>query len=131
MEDEDVANVSYVGNEYRKPYQPRKEWKPYEEFIKEKEARYRPNGQGYYKANEAPPIPPTVEKPSGIEEVLARFADSFEKRQKEHEAMLKSQNAFILNIEKQMGQISKALQERPMGAMPSFTEDNPNNQRPP
>ena len=79
----------------------------------------------------AAPVPPIVEKPSGIEEVLARFADSVEKRQREHESMLKSQHAFIMNIEKQMGQISKALQERPMGAMPSFTEDTPNNQRPP
>ena len=44
---------------------------------------------------------------------------------KQHETMMKQQGVTIQNLERQIGQLARHLQERPKGALPGNTVVNP------
>ena len=58
----------------------------------------------------------------------SNFVDRIEAKFKQYNAHLKNSEASIMNIEIQLGQISKQLLERPQGSLPSNTVTNPKEQ---
>ncbi|GKA04921.1 retrovirus-related pol polyprotein from transposon TNT 1-94 [Tanacetum coccineum] len=106
-------------------------------------APYQPGGQyraavpGFYQQNNGNSSYPD-RRPS-LEESLTKFMAELAKRHEENlniikeirastDAAIRNQGASIKTLEIQIGQMSKALQERGFGSLPSFTETNPRDQ---
>src|SRR5262245_16941460 len=94
------------------------------------------NNSNIQKENPNPPLGfqrPLVQnsKPQ-IEELLTKFFNDSDERQKSLDMILRNQEtairnheASIHNLENQVGQIAKMLSKRPQGSLPGNTETNP------
>ncbi|GJR45308.1 hypothetical protein Tco_1313411 [Tanacetum coccineum] len=98
---------------------------------------YRATAPGYYQSNNANPS--YQEWRQSIEETLRKFMSESAKRHEENsnlikeiqattDAAIRNQGASIKTLEIQIGQMSKVLQERGFGSLPSSTETNPRDQ---
>ncbi|GJW37883.1 DNA-directed DNA polymerase [Tanacetum coccineum] len=99
--------------------------------------QYRAAGQGFYQRNNGNSSYPD-RRPS-LEESLTKFMAESAKRHEENsniikeirastDAAIRNQGASIKTLEIQIGQMSKVLQERGFGSLPSSTETNPRDQ---
>ncbi|GJY36130.1 mitochondrial proton/calcium exchanger protein-like protein isoform X1 [Tanacetum coccineum] len=95
---------------------------------------YRAAAPGFYQRNNANPS--YQERRQYIEDTLSKFMSELAKRHKENSNMIKeirastnavirNQGASIKTLEIQIGQMSKVLQERGFGSLPSSTKSNP------
>ncbi|GJR86591.1 DNA-directed DNA polymerase [Tanacetum coccineum] len=98
---------------------------------------YRATAPGYYQRNNANPS--FQERRQSMEDTLSKFMSESAKRHEENsnlikeirastDAAIRNQGASIKTLEIQIGQISKVLQERGFGSLPSSTETNPRDQ---
>ncbi|GKD73404.1 hypothetical protein Tco_1331686, partial [Tanacetum coccineum] len=98
---------------------------------------YRATAPGYYQRNNANPS--FQERRQSMEDTLGKFMSESAKRHEENsnlikeirastDAAIQNQRASIKTLEIQIGQISKVLQERGFGSLPSSTETNPRDQ---
>ncbi|GKE01621.1 mitochondrial proton/calcium exchanger protein-like protein isoform X1 [Tanacetum coccineum] len=98
---------------------------------------YRATAPGYYQRNNANPS--FQERRQSIEETLSKFMNESAKRHEENsnlikeirastDAAIRNQGASIKTLEIQIGQMSKVLQERGFGSLPSSIETNPRDQ---
>ncbi|GJX37999.1 DNA-directed DNA polymerase [Tanacetum coccineum] len=94
---------------------------------------YRAAAPGFYQRNNANPS--YQERRQSMEETLSKFMSESSKRHEENCNMIKeiqastdaevqNQGASIKTLEIQIGQISKVIQERGFGSLPSSTETN-------
>ncbi|GJT45558.1 hypothetical protein Tco_0954273 [Tanacetum coccineum] len=99
--------------------------------------QYRAAGPGFYQRNNENSSYPD-RRPS-LEESLTKFMAESAKRHEENsniikeirfstDAAIRNQGASIKTLEIQIGQMSKVLQERGFGSLPSSTETNPQDQ---
>ncbi|GJU79288.1 DNA-directed DNA polymerase [Tanacetum coccineum] len=99
--------------------------------------RYRATAPGYYQRNNANPS--YQERRQSIEDTLSKFMSESTKRHEENsnlikeirattDAAIRNQGASIKTLEIQIGQMSKVLQERGFGSLPSLTKTNPRDQ---
>ncbi|GJT74738.1 ribonuclease H-like domain-containing protein [Tanacetum coccineum] len=99
--------------------------------------QYRAAGPGFYQRNNGNSLYPD-QRPS-LEESLTKFMAESTKRHEENsniikeirastDAAIKNQGASIKTLEIQIKQMSKVLQERVFGSLPSSTEINPRDQ---
>nr|GFA04010.1 hypothetical protein [Tanacetum cinerariifolium] len=76
---------------------------------------------------------------TSMEDTMSKFMSELAKRHEENsnlikeirastDATIRNQGAFIKTLEIRIGQVSKVLQERGFGSLPSFTEANPRDQ---
>ncbi|GKE06649.1 hypothetical protein Tco_1398667, partial [Tanacetum coccineum] len=95
---------------------------------------YRAAALGFYQRNNANHL--YQERRQSMEETLSKFMSESAKRHEENSNMIKeirastdaairNQGASIKTLEIQIGQMSKVLQERGFGSLPSSTEANP------
>ncbi|GJY18768.1 reverse transcriptase domain-containing protein [Tanacetum coccineum] len=77
---------------------------------------YRATALGYYQRNNDNPS--YQERRQSMEDTLSKFMN----------AAIRNQGASIKSLEIQIGQMSKVLQERGFGSLPSSTETNPRDQ---
>ncbi|GKB50777.1 hypothetical protein Tco_0901530 [Tanacetum coccineum] len=95
---------------------------------------YRATALGFYQKNNA--IPSYQERRKSMKETLSKFMEESTKRHEENsnlikeirasmDAAIRNQGASIKTLEIQIGQMSKVLQERGFGSLPSSTETNP------
>ncbi|KAI3767638.1 hypothetical protein L2E82_17938 [Cichorium intybus] len=110
----------------------RNNWRGGNDFYNQQQQRQQPpferQQQPYNQHKHAPPgFNPqhTQEKKPSLEDILGKFMEGSEKRHSATEVQLRNQAASIQNIENQIGQISKVLQERLPGTLPTNTEPNP------
>ncbi|GKE89104.1 hypothetical protein Tco_1566579, partial [Tanacetum coccineum] len=105
------------------PYQPR--------------GQYRAAGPGFYQRNNGNSSYP--DRIPSLEESLTKFMAESAKRHEENsniikeiqastDAAIRNQGASIKTLEIQIGQMSKVLQERGFGSLPSSTKTNPRDQ---
>ncbi|GKE04540.1 hypothetical protein Tco_1396558 [Tanacetum coccineum] len=98
---------------------------------------YRATTPGYYQRNNANPS--YQERRQSMKDTLSKFMSESAKRQEENsnlikeiraitDAALRNQGASIKTLEIRIGQMSKVLQERGFGILPSSTETNPRDQ---
>ncbi|GKE13121.1 hypothetical protein Tco_1416672 [Tanacetum coccineum] len=98
---------------------------------------YRATAPGYYQRNNANPS--YQERRQSMEDTLSKFMSESAKRHEENsnlikeirattDAAIRNQGASIKTLEIQIGQMSKVLQERGFGSLPSSTETNPRDQ---
>ncbi|GJY49477.1 hypothetical protein Tco_0439433 [Tanacetum coccineum] len=98
---------------------------------------YRETARGYYQRNNANPS--YQERRQSMEDTLSKFMSELAKRHEENSNLIKeirattdvairNQGASIKTLEIQIGQMSKVLQERGFGSLPSSTETNPRDQ---
>ncbi|GKC30629.1 DNA-directed DNA polymerase [Tanacetum coccineum] len=98
---------------------------------------YRAIAPGYYQRNNANPS--YQEQRKYMEDTLSKFMSEPAKRHEENSNLIKeirastyaairNQGALIKTLEIQIEQISKVLQERGFGSLPSSTETNPRDQ---
>ncbi|GJV75088.1 reverse transcriptase domain-containing protein [Tanacetum coccineum] len=98
---------------------------------------YRAAALGFYQRNNANPS--YQERRQSMEDTLSKFMSESTKRQEENsnlikeirastDAAIRNQGASIKTLEIQIGQMSKVLQERGFGSLPSSTEANPRDQ---
>ncbi|GKE41835.1 hypothetical protein Tco_1469119, partial [Tanacetum coccineum] len=98
---------------------------------------YRETAPGYYQRNNANPS--YQGRRQSMEDTLSKFMSESRKRHEENsnfikeiraaiDAAIRNQGASIKTFEIQIGQMSKVLQERGFGSLPSSTETNPRNQ---
>ncbi|GKA00373.1 mitochondrial proton/calcium exchanger protein-like protein isoform X1 [Tanacetum coccineum] len=98
---------------------------------------YRATAPGYYQRNNANPS--YQERRQSIEDTLSKFMSESTKRHEENsnlikeirattDAAIRNQGASIKTLKIQIGQISKVLQERGFGSLPSSTKTNPRDQ---
>ncbi|GJT57352.1 zf-CCHC domain-containing protein [Tanacetum coccineum] len=98
---------------------------------------YRATAPGYYQRNNANPS--FQERRQSMEDTLSKLMSESAKRHKENsnlikeirastDAAIRNQGASIKTLEIQIGQMSKVLQERGFGSLPSSTETNPRDQ---
>ncbi|GJT68713.1 hypothetical protein Tco_1020193 [Tanacetum coccineum] len=96
--------------------------------------QYRAPAPGFYQRINANPS--YQERRQSIEESLSNFMNESAKRHEENsnmikeirasiDATIKNQGASIKALENQIGQMSKVLQERGSGSLPSSTKTNP------
>ncbi|GKE26471.1 zf-CCHC domain-containing protein [Tanacetum coccineum] len=94
---------------------------------------YRAAALGFYQRNNANPS--YQERRQSMEDTLSKFMSESAKRHEENsnlikeirastEAAIRNQGASIKTLEIQIGQMSKVLQERGFGSLPSSTEAN-------
>ncbi|GKC00816.1 hypothetical protein Tco_0986952 [Tanacetum coccineum] len=99
--------------------------------------QYRAAGPGFYQRNNGNSSYPA--RRETMEESLAKFMAESAKRHEENsniikeirastDAAIQNQGASIKTLELQIGQMSKVLQERGFGSLPSSTETNPKDQ---
>ncbi|GKE50605.1 hypothetical protein Tco_1481863, partial [Tanacetum coccineum] len=99
--------------------------------------QYRAAGPGFYQRNNGNSSYP--DRRSSLEESLTKFMTESAKRHEENsniikeirastDAAIRNQGASIKTLELQIGQISKVLQERGFGSLPSATKANPQDQ---
>ncbi|GJX74761.1 hypothetical protein Tco_0313356 [Tanacetum coccineum] len=126
------AQLNYIGREIKKvnekvyaaqfgaPYQPGRE--------------YRATGSGFYQRNNKNSSYP--DRRQTMEELLTKFMAKSTKRHEENsntikeilastDAAIRNQSASIKTLQIQIGEMSKVLQERGFGSLPSSTETNP------
>ncbi|GKB07055.1 mitochondrial proton/calcium exchanger protein-like protein isoform X1 [Tanacetum coccineum] len=95
---------------------------------------YRETTLGFYQRNNASPS--YQERRKSMEETLSKFMGESAKRHEENsnlikeirastDAAIRNQGASIKTLEIQIGKMSKVLQERGFGSLPSSTETNP------
>ncbi|GJX00359.1 mitochondrial proton/calcium exchanger protein-like protein isoform X1 [Tanacetum coccineum] len=95
---------------------------------------YRATALGFYQRNNANPS--YQERRQSMEETLSKYMGESEKRHEENsnlikeirastDAAIRNQGESIKTLEIQIGQMSKVLQERGFGSLPSSTETNP------
>ncbi|GJS54057.1 hypothetical protein Tco_0627419 [Tanacetum coccineum] len=119
------ANEKVYVAHFGAPYQP--------------EGQYRAAGPGFYQRNNENSSYPD-QRPS-LEESLTKFMAELAKRHDENsniikeiqastDATIRNQGASIKTIEIQIIKMSKVLQERGFGSLPSSTETNPQDKRP-
>ncbi|GKB87252.1 mitochondrial proton/calcium exchanger protein-like protein isoform X1 [Tanacetum coccineum] len=95
---------------------------------------YRATALGFYQRNNANPS--YQERRQSMEDTLSKFMSESAKRHEENsnlikeirastDAAIRNQGASIKTLEIQIGQMSKVLQERGFGSLPSSTETNP------
>ncbi|GKD77852.1 hypothetical protein Tco_1340473, partial [Tanacetum coccineum] len=95
--------------------------------------QYRAVAPGFYQRNNVNPL--YQERRQSMEESLRKFMIESAKRHEENcntikeirastDAAIKNQGASIKTLEIQIGQMSKVLQERGSGSLPSLTETN-------
>ncbi|GKD40212.1 hypothetical protein Tco_1260419 [Tanacetum coccineum] len=95
---------------------------------------YRATTPGFYQRNNANPS--YQERRKSMKETLSKFMSESEKIHKENsnsiketqastDASIKNQGASIKTLEIKIRQMSKVLQERGFGSLPSLTETNP------
>ncbi|GJV97460.1 putative reverse transcriptase domain-containing protein [Tanacetum coccineum] len=95
---------------------------------------YRTTTLGFYQRNNANPS--YQERRQSMEETLSKFMSELAKRHEENsnlnkeirastDAAIRNQGASIKNLEIQIGQMSKVLQEKGFGSLLSSTETNP------
>ncbi|GJV95083.1 hypothetical protein Tco_1546660 [Tanacetum coccineum] len=95
---------------------------------------YRAAASGFYQRNNTNPS--YQERRQSMKETLSKFMSESAKRHEENSNMIKeirasmdtairNQGASIKTLEIQIGQMSKVLQERGFGSLPSSTEANP------
>ncbi|GJY32652.1 hypothetical protein Tco_0417121 [Tanacetum coccineum] len=98
---------------------------------------YREVALGFYQRNNANPS--YQERRQSMEDTLSKFMSESTKRHEQNsnlikeiraltDAAIRNQGASIKTLEIQIGQISKVLQERGFGSLPSSTEANPRDQ---
>ncbi|GKD82629.1 mitochondrial proton/calcium exchanger protein-like protein isoform X1, partial [Tanacetum coccineum] len=98
---------------------------------------YRAAASGFYQRNNVNPL--YQERRQSIEDTLSKFKSESAKRHEENsnlnkeiqastDAAIRNQGASIQTLEIQIGQMSKILQERGFGILPSSTEANPRDQ---
>ncbi|GJZ04544.1 hypothetical protein Tco_0537819 [Tanacetum coccineum] len=98
---------------------------------------YRATALGFYQRNNANPS--YQERRQSMEDTLSKFMSESAKRHEENsnlikeirastDAAIRNQGASIKTLEIQIGQMSKVLQERGFGSLPSSTEANPRDQ---
>ncbi|GKC86179.1 hypothetical protein Tco_1141896 [Tanacetum coccineum] len=98
---------------------------------------YRATTPRYYQRNNANPS--YQERRQSMEDTLSKFMSESAKRHEENsnlikeirattDAAIRNQGASIKTLEIQIGQMSKVLQERGFGSLPSSTETNPRDQ---
>ncbi|GJW43502.1 hypothetical protein Tco_0072301 [Tanacetum coccineum] len=115
--------AAQVESEFSAPYQPG--------------GQYRAARPGFYQQNNGNSLYPD-RRPS-VEESLTKFVVESAKRLEENlniikeirastDAAIRNQGASIKTLEIQIGQMSKVLQERGFGSLPSSTETNPRDQ---
>ncbi|GKB18035.1 mitochondrial proton/calcium exchanger protein-like protein isoform X1, partial [Tanacetum coccineum] len=99
--------------------------------------RYRAIALGYYQRNNANSS--YQERRQSMEDTLSKFMSESAKRHEENsnlikeirattDAAIRNQGASIKTLEIQIGQMSKVLQERGFGSLPSSIETNPRDQ---
>ncbi|GJR03768.1 hypothetical protein Tco_0526752 [Tanacetum coccineum] len=117
------VNEKVYAAQFGAPYQPR--------------GQYRAAGPGFYQRNNGNSSYPD-RRPS-LEESLTKFMAESAKRHEENsniikeirastDASIRNHGASIKTLEIQIGQMSKVLQERGFGSLPSSTETNPQDQ---
>ncbi|GKB39317.1 hypothetical protein Tco_0884259 [Tanacetum coccineum] len=115
-------NSTILGERSRKPFQG---------------GGYRAAALGFYQKNNANPS--YQERRKSIEDTLSKFMCESAKRHEENsnlikeirastDAAIRNQGASIKTLEIQIGQMSKVLQERGFGSLPSSTKANLRNQ---
>ncbi|GKB84459.1 ribonuclease H-like domain-containing protein [Tanacetum coccineum] len=132
------------GPHYTKDCPQKEEGKTLEEaYYTQFGAPYQPGGQyravgpGFYQRNNGNSSYPD-QRPS-LEESLTKFMAESAKRHEENsniikeirastDAAIRNQGASIKTLEIQIGQMSKVLQERGFGSLPSSTKTNPRDQ---
>ncbi|GJY84673.1 hypothetical protein Tco_0498699 [Tanacetum coccineum] len=98
---------------------------------------YRATAPGYYQRNNTNPS--YQERRQYMEDTLSKFMSESTKRHEENynlikeiqattDAAIRNQGASIKTLEIQIGQMSKVLQERGFGSLPSSTKTNPRDQ---
>ncbi|GJX25910.1 hypothetical protein Tco_0232206 [Tanacetum coccineum] len=98
---------------------------------------YRAAAPGFYQRNNVNPS--YQERRQSMEDTLSKFMSESTKRHEENsnlikeirastDAAIRNQGASIKTLEIQIGQMSKVLQERGFGSLPSSTEANPRDQ---
>ncbi|GKD41389.1 hypothetical protein Tco_1261596 [Tanacetum coccineum] len=98
---------------------------------------YRATAPGYYQRNNTNPS--YQEQRQSMEDTLSKFMSELAKRHKENSNLIKeirattnaairNQGASIKTLEIQIRQMSKVLQERGFGSLPSSTKTNPRDQ---
>ncbi|GJU24620.1 hypothetical protein Tco_1163241 [Tanacetum coccineum] len=98
------------------------------------EGEYRAATPGFYQRNNANPS--FQEQRQSMEDTLSKFMSKSEKRHEENsnlikeiqastDAAIRNQGASIKSLEIQIRQMSKVLQERGFGSLPSSTKVNP------
>lgn len=85
----------------------KKEWFPYDEYKKKKEEKYRQTNRGYYQKEQ-----PTPDKKLDFESILNRLWKPLKKRNDTTKANVRNHQASINNIETQLGQLTKLVNER-------------------
>ncbi|GKD51155.1 hypothetical protein Tco_1280131, partial [Tanacetum coccineum] len=94
---------------------------------------YKATAPGFYQRNNA--NPPYQERRQSMEETLCKFMSESAKRHEENsnlikeirastDAAIRNQGASIKTLEIQIGQMSKVLQEKGFGSLPSSTKTN-------
>ncbi|GKC35153.1 mitochondrial proton/calcium exchanger protein-like protein isoform X1 [Tanacetum coccineum] len=98
---------------------------------------YRETAPGFYQRNNANPL--YQERRQSMEDTLSKFMSESAKRHEENsnlikeirattDAVIRNQGASIKTLKIQIGQMSKVLQERGFGSLPSSTETNTKDQ---
>ncbi|PWA57398.1 hypothetical protein CTI12_AA408750 [Artemisia annua] len=57
--------------------------------------------------------------------MMTKFCNNQEAKNNQVDSTLQNQQATLKELQNQIGRISKMLQERPQGGLPSNTEQNP------
>ncbi|GJX73325.1 hypothetical protein Tco_0311920 [Tanacetum coccineum] len=106
-------------------------------YAAQLEGQYRAAGQGFYQRNNGNSS--YHARRETMEEFLSKFITKSAKRHGENtniikeirsstDAAIRNQGALIKTLELKIGQMSKVLQERGFGSLPSSTEINPKDQ---
>ncbi|KAH7651017.1 hypothetical protein IHE45_20G029300 [Dioscorea alata] len=74
---------------------------------------------------QSPPSSSSSEQTPDITSMMAKFIKSIESRFSSNEEMIRNTNATVRNLEHQMAQLSKLVEERLPGSLPSNTVVNP------
>ncbi|GJZ12495.1 retrovirus-related pol polyprotein from transposon TNT 1-94 [Tanacetum coccineum] len=137
------AQLNNLGREIKKGNE-KKEGKTFEEAyytqfgaLFQPEGQYRAAGQGFYQRNNGNSSYPA--RRDTMEESLSKFMAESAKRHEENlniikeiqastDAAIQNQGASIKTLELQIGQMSKVLQERGFGSLPSSTKINSRDQ---
>ncbi|GKB04526.1 hypothetical protein Tco_0832669 [Tanacetum coccineum] len=136
MNDRILSNNNTIADSFFKPY-----LITHGKYDTEKEDEqrggYRAAAPGFYQRNNANPS--YQERRQSIGDTLSKFMSESTKRHEENsnlikeirtstDAAIQNQGSSIKTLEIQIGQMSKVLQERGFGSLPSSTEANPRDQ---
>lgn len=108
------AQVCYSsGDRYNEDLRnPKREWKPYDEYKIEKKENYRQQGRGFYEQEK--PVP---KKKPDLQSILTRFVEASEKSHNDVNVALKEKKSFITrrtrNIKRSTCHITKSARVNP------------------